>query len=322
MHTDSLPLEPPLPLTTSSARLPALTWGVVLFASILTAACGTTTPRESPGIDGGEIIPPAGCALTAQTTATSTVTNGCALLNRDTSGCASTRSAAGLTGAWLKFSCRVQLAMVTSSGASYVQASSDSRPDYKSNYYEPGDACYEAYTTKFPDPSLITTANIVMNVPLAPNASGRPMGGLGAVGLAVNGVAILSNQAAPGDDIYNEVGSFDQCQGHPNAHGYHYHTEPYSISSNDSALVGVMRDGYFLYGRKDADGSTPTLDTKGGHTGTTPDEPTKSSYHYHVNEQTSTSSQTAGQKAWFLTSGIFEGAPASCAGCGDMMAVP
>src|SRR5205823_11194833 len=103
-------------------------------------------------------------------------------------------------------------------------------------------------------------------------------------------VALFSNVAAPGDDIYLEAATFDPCRAHPTQTGvYHYHSEPYAISSNDSNLIGVMRDGYFVYGRKDADGSTPALDAAGGHTGTTPDSATPV-YHYHVNLQTSTAS--------------------------------
>ncbi len=75
-----------------------------------------------------------------------------------------------------------------------------------------------------------------------------------------------------------------------------------------------MRDGYFVYGRKDSDGSTPTLDSFGGHTGTTPDSPITPVYHYHLNLQTSTTSGTAGQTVWFITTGTYKGQPGSCSG--------
>ncbi len=76
-----------------------------------------------------------------------------------------------------------------------------------------------------------------------------------------------------------------------------------------------MRDGYPIYGRKDSDGSLPTLDGAGGHTSVTPDSPSTAVYHYHVNEQTSTTAGTAGQKQWFLTTGTYHGTPAACAAC-------
>ncbi len=71
---------------------------------------------------------------------------------------------------------------------------------------------------------------------------------------------------------------------------------------------GILTDGYFLYGRRDAAGTLPTLDANGGHVGPTPDSAT-AVYHYHVNLQTSTSGTTAGDTQWFLTTGHYEGQP-------------
>jgi hypothetical protein len=142
------------------------------------------------------------------------------------------------------------------------------------------------------------------------------MQGTAVVGLAVNGVPIFGNFAAPGDDIYQEAKTFDRCGGHPQFSGeYHYHSEPYAITYDDDAFVGVMRDGYPIYGRKDPDGSYPTLDAQGGHSGPTVNDPSGTGYHYHVNQQTSTASTSAGQKQWFLTTGTFHGTPAPCSDC-------
>lgn len=245
------------------------------------------------------------CSLTANTAATTTVTSGCALINRDTSACQASRVAQGLTGAWLKFSCRVTL---TKSGSNVI-LTTDSQPDYKSNYFTAGNACYTAYSPSFPDPGIIGAQNISMTIPLAPGGKSGCMP-LGVVGAAINGVSLFNNSAAPGDDIYKEAYSFDQCQGHPAGSKYHYHTEPYSISYNDSNLIGVLRDGYFIYGRKDQDGSTPTLDIYGGHAGTTPDSPSIPVYHYHTNIQ---SNGTLSD--WFLTTGNYKATPGACSGC-------
>ena len=80
---------------------------------------------------------------------------------------------------------------------------------------------------------------------------------------------------------------------------YHYHAEPYALTYDDDALIGVMRDGYFVYGRRDADGSTPgtlaaqiaggtgddnTLYIYGGHTGTAPSSADSNAFHYHLTE--------------------------------------
>ena len=274
------------------------------FACALLACSG-----GDPGTpDGGS--PPVGssCTLTGNTSPSGTQTNGCDLLTRDTSSCKAARQAQGLSGFWLSFSCRVTLTVVTQAGTQYVQLSSDGEPDYRSNYFPSGDLCHDDYTPPFPDPNDIAAQNLVLTVPQVPSGSGQEMA-LGPVGMAVNGVAIFDNQAAPGDDIYLESGSFDRCQGHPQQNGmYHYHSEPYAISYDDARFIGVLRDGNPLYGRRDPDGSLPSLDAAGGHVGVTSDSATPV-YHHHVNLQTSANAGTAGQTAWFLTTGQYANTP-------------
>src|SRR4051812_12859103 len=109
--------------------------------AFLLVACSSsaTAPNDLAVSDLAE----AACALAANTSATSTVTNGCALVDRDTSACKAARTAQGLTGSWLSFSCRVTLTQMST----YVLAAADSRPDYTSNYFAATDACYAAYTT-------------------------------------------------------------------------------------------------------------------------------------------------------------------------------
>jgi hypothetical protein len=259
------------------------------------------------GDDGGE------CALTEGTTPTGTVhPNGCAVLSRDTSGCDAARAAAGLGGYWLRFSCRVTLTPTVGG----VSAQADGQPDYRSNYFPTGDACYEAYTGGIQNPNLIAAQQYTLTFPASPDTTPQSMMGTAVVGLALNGVPIFGNFAAPGDDIFAEAQTFDRCGAHPQNTGkYHYHSEPYAISYDDWSFIGVMRDGYPIYGRKDPDGSLPTLDAYGGHTGVTVDSPSTAVYHYHVNEQTSTNPGTLGQKQWFLTTGTFRGTPGACTGC-------
>jgi hypothetical protein len=152
-----------------------------------------------------------------------------------------------------------------------------------------------------------------MTVPLTPNTTQTMT--MGSVGLAVNGVLLFDNRAAPGDDIYLEAGSFDRCGGHPNDTGYHYHSEPLAISQDDARLVGVLRDGYPIYGRRDADGSLPTLDARGGHTGVTVDSPGAPVYHYHLNRQVSSTAGSLGLVEWFVGTGLYRGTPGACSGC-------
>lgn len=270
----------------------------VRWLVIAAASCGGSTAAKQP--DASETV----CSLANATTPTATVTNGCALLERDTTACMSARTTQGLSGAWLQFSCRVELTITSTA----VHIAADSEPDYTSNYFASTDPCYAAYTTEFPDPNLISVQHLTLDIPLAPNTTHTQMG-LGAVGVAIDGVEIFDNQAAPGDDIFTEAKSFDRCGGHPAPGGaYHFHGEPYAISSDDSHLIGVLRDGYFIYGRRDADSSLPTLDAQGGHVGTTPDSSTPV-YHYHLNLQTSTTPGTQGEQQWFLTTGTYEGSP-------------
>ncbi len=266
---------------------------------------GTTSSSSSSGS-------PTGCTLAEATTPTSKVSDlGCAVLTRDTSACKSAREAAGLAGFWLKFSCRVNLSVVGND----VVATSDNRPDYTSNYFPSNDPCHETFTKTKQNPNTIASKSLEVHFPKTPSSSGQKMS-TAIVGLALNGVAVFGNFAAPGDDIFREAETFDRCSAHPQMQGvYHYHSEPTSITNADSSFVGVMRDGYPIYGRNDADGSLPTnLDANGGHTSATPDSATPT-YHYHVNEQTSTSPGTTGEKQWFLTKGTYYGAPGACTGC-------
>ncbi|HYX34280.1 MAG TPA: YHYH protein [Oligoflexus sp.] len=283
------------------------------------ASNGTTTTTSTTGdtatttaTDGSTST---SCALTENTTATSTTNAyGCSLLTRDTSTCQATRTSQGLSGYWLKFSCRVTL---TKSGST-VEISTDSRPDYLTPYFGSTNVCYTALSAsanaagRRKNPLSIASQSIAAMVPFAPTtAASASATGLGLIGVAANGVSIFNNAAAPGDDIYSEVSSFDQCEGHPNsASSYHYHIEPASISYTDSAFIGVMRDGFPIYGRKDADGTTPTLDSAGGHTGTTVDSPSTAVYHYHVNMQTNGT-----DSAYFISTGYYKGTKGTCTGC-------
>lgn len=293
-----------------------------LVVSLCLAACGTgagsTVTDAATATDaatGGSTDGAGGnaCSLTNNTTPTAKAnTNGCYVLTRDTSSCDAARKAAGLSGYWLKFSCRVSLA----STAGTVVATSDGAPDYKSNYFPSGNVCNEVYAGGTTNPNRIATQSFAVSFPPKPDTTSKGMGGIAVVGLALNGVPIFGNFAAPQDDIYFEAMTFDRCGGHPeNTGNYHYHCEPYAITDDDSNFVGVMRDGYPIYGRKDPDGTYPTIDAYGGHTGLTVDSPATAVYHYHINQQTSKSVKTLGQKQWFLTTGTFRGTPGACTGC-------
>lgn len=300
-------------------KLPSISWLslVALAASCTSGNSPNSILDASSGTDAAsDANTGTSCALATATTPTgASGPSGCAVLARDVSACAAARTAQGLSGFWLKFSCRVTLTATTVGAAQVVRAVSDDQPDYRSNYFALANACHEAYTGGVQNPNVITPYAYTIDFPTAPNATSTAMAG-GAVGLALNGVAIYSNMAAPGDDIYVEAATFDRCGAHPDPTGrYHYHGEPYALSYDDASFIGVLRDGYPVYGRKDPDGSYPTLDAQGGHTGVTVDSPGTPVYHYHLNQQTSTATGTAGQMQWFLTKGSYHGAPSTCPTC-------
>lgn len=253
------------------------------------------------------------CTVTDNTTETSQSSLGCYKLTRDTSSCQASRTAQGLSGFWLKFSCRVTL---TKSGSN-VTITTDGQPDHKSPYFGSSHACYQSGfpSGRSANPNTLAAQSISVTVPYSPSASAGTVGtamSMGVVGVAINGVAIFSNAAAPGDDIYDEVATFDKCEGHPAGTKYHYHIEPTTATDNDDNFIGVMRDGFPVYGRAEYGGGSPTLNkaTGGGHQGLTADSPSSSVYHYHVNLQTSGS-----DSAYFITSGYYMGTTGSCTGC-------
>ena len=278
-------------------------WLLIAGAGLILSGCGS--PGPGTGMAGD-------CSLAANTSPTgSPNAAGCSVLQRDTSACAATRQTAGLSGFWLQFSCRVSLSLA----AGQIQAQADGQPDYKSMYFPPQNACYQKEASGLHNPNAIAPQSYSISFPQVPNLNAQRMMGA-IVGLALNGVPIFGNFAAPGDDIYQEAMTFDACGAHPQMNGiYHYHSEPYAISNDDNHFIGVMRDGYPIYGRRDRDGSLPTLDSNGGHGSVTADSPSTAVYHYHVNQQTSMTGATAGQKQWFLTTGTYRGTPGTCLGC-------
>ncbi len=289
---------------------------ILLIGVIVGIACGTNTTTSSSSNTR---------ALNANTTALGTVTTSyggtCTKLSRDTSSCQSDRTALGLTGDWLSFSCNVVLGLATASkaattslsSASYVTLTFVGLPDRTSNYFARTgsysftaynytvtgsySSMYSAYTTTYPNPNTIAQQSFVMYIPINLSSSTHATQSMGAVGVSVDGVPIFNNLAANTDNIFAEAGSFDQCQGHPSSENggtYHYHGEPYSISYQDSKLVGVMRDGYFVYGRYDFGGTTDidVSDTTsdayyyGGHVGASPVDGTGNRFHYHATKFT------------------------------------
>jgi len=109
--------------------------------------------------------------------------------------------------------------------------------------------------------------------------------GLGAIGIAISGAMIYNDEEGPGIALDAAVPSLDYTAAHTGPQSYHYHMEPRAWSNSDSNLIGIMADGFFLYGLLEADGSLPTgLDESGGHFGPTVHNP-DGEYHYHIQNE-------------------------------------
>ncbi len=109
--------------------------------------------------------------------------------------------------------------------------------------------------------------------------------GLGAIGIAVSGSVLYNDEEGPNVPLDNAVNGLDYTGAHTGPQSYHYHLETKAWSDDDDKLIAIMADGFFLYGRKDPDGSYPSdLDASGGHFGPTPHNP-DGEYHYHVQNE-------------------------------------
>lgn len=172
----------------------------------------------------------------------------------------------------------------------YVVISSKNLPDHKSPYYGVGNANYEAYNgtnTRFVlNPNRIAESQLKLRIPITPTRLTTPTPTpLGPIGIAINGVAIFNQYAANNQPLAGEIDSFDQYNGHPAPTGeYHYHVEPTYLTRNSrEALVGVLLDGYPVYGPMENGALvlTSSLDAAHGHMGATKEFP-GGIYHYHT----------------------------------------
>ena len=168
-------------------------------------------------------------------------------------------------------------------------------PDHKSAYYNTNNPLYESYNEpnnpSFKlNPNNILEQDIVMTIPRFPkidNSHGAtPMGPMG---IAVNSVAIFNQMAAPGDDILEELNTFDQYEGHPAPGGvYHYHIEPVWLTQTlgEDAFIGLLLDGFPVYGpvENSIRLTNDDLDDYHGHIHDTPEFP-EGIYHYHITDE-------------------------------------
>ncbi len=173
-----------------------------------------------------------------------------------------------------------------------VTIESNGMPNHTSPYWSPDHPLYVEPTVTTRErmvPGYIDDFNgsYVLTVSADPQqAVSSRATGLGPIGIAVSGAMIYNDSEGPGRPLDRAIGSLDYVGAHTGPQSYHYHLEPVAWSEDDENLIGVMADGFFLYGRRDADGTHPDdLDSSGGHVGPTPHNP-DGEYHYHIRNET------------------------------------
>jgi hypothetical protein len=232
---------------------------LIALAAAISAGCGSNDLTTSPS-----------------TTPSTTSTNASAASPTPTP----TTSTTSLPTAFAQF----YGAQVSVDGA-FVVLRATSVPDHGSPYFGTGNSGYEApHAGMQVNPNRIASQNMVLRVPLSPQVATQSDTPLGVMGVSVNGVALFNQYAAGRAPLTSEIQSFDRYNGHPQQSGmYHYHIEPvYLTAMGSSRLLGVLLDGFPVYGTRDASGATPTdLDTCNGHVGVAP-EYSQGIYHYHI----------------------------------------
>ncbi len=168
-----------------------------------------------------------------------------------------------------------------------ITIETDGLPDHTSPYWSPDSALYvEATDGQMLAPGYIDdfTGTYTLTVPASPTkASTSSATGLGPIGISVSGAPIYNDAEGPGVPLDDAIVSLDYTGAHTGPISYHYHLEPAAWSQDDDALIGIIADGFLIYGRRCAStGEHPDdLDDSGGHTATT-QHAGAAFYHYHI----------------------------------------
>ncbi len=193
-----------------------------------------------------------------------------------------------------------------------VVIESNGLPNHTSPYWEESHALHiDQVVGDHTTPGFITERNYTLTVSISPQkASSSSATSLGAIGIAVSGVPIFNDEEGPNRpfDVQTATG-LDYAGAHNGPSGYHYHLEAANVPENtslsydDEKLIGIISDGFFLYGRRQPDGTYPTdLDASGGEFGPTIHNP-DGEYHYHV------INEVFGNSYYLLFPGDYQGTP-------------
>lgn len=185
-----------------------------------------------------------------------------------------------------KFTSAVTISTGGSGNSSSITLKSNGLPDHKTPYWGLGNTLYEAFPSGHQANvnTEMIAQNYSMTIPTNPDeASSKEATSLGEIGMALNGVPIFNDREGGNVSLdAMTLTTFDYSGAHPAPQkNYHYHTTGKYTSVDDAKLIGFLRDGFPIYGRKDTTGVYPTLDAYGGHFGPTQDFP-NGIYHYHA----------------------------------------
>ena len=163
-------------------------------------------------------------------------------------------------------------------------------PNHKTPYWSETHALYIAPTVTSEaqmTPTRIDTSGrdfeASLTVSSSPEAAASTTATqLGSIGIAVSGAFIYNDQEGAGP-LDGAAGSLDYAGAHIGPSNYHYHLEPLAFTNDDENLIGIISDGFFIYGRQcNSTNDYPTdLDASGGHTSTT-QHTDDEEYHYHI----------------------------------------
>lgn len=172
---------------------------------------------------------------------------------------------------------------------------SNGLPNHTSPYWEESNPLHiDQVVGDHTTPGRISEGSFTVTLPLYPElASSSSATGLGAIGIAVSGPPIFNDEEGPNRPFDEPTATgLDYAGAHNGPSGYHYHLESSDVPENttlsydDEKLVGIMADGFLLYGRKEMDGTYPAdLDASGGHFGVTPHSYGEEIYHYHIKNE-------------------------------------
>jgi len=183
-------------------------------------------------------------------------------------------------------------AVTISFDGSQITIESNGLPNHTSPYWDSLSPLYiDPVIATRKTPGGIGERSFTLTVDAAPElANTSSATGLGPIGISVTGVPIFNDTEGPNRPLEEMIAeTLDYAGAHNGPSGYHYHIESMDVPENtvlshdDSKLVGIMADGFLIYGRREADGSYPTdLDESGGHFGVTQHSDGEEIYHYHI----------------------------------------